>query len=331
LSPADRVPLAAIFGCAGPVLSDAEKAFFAAANPLGFVLFRRNIESPEQVRALVAALRDTVERAAPVLVDQEGGRVRRLRPPHWHDVPPMAAIGGLAEHDREGARRAAWSAGQRIAADLVPLGIDVDCAPVCDVRCPATHDAIGDRAFGSDPEVVGTLAMALAAGLAAGGVTPVIKHMPGHGRAAVDSHLDLPVVTAPLAELERADFVPFRMLAKLPWGMTAHVAYSAIDPDRPGTCSPAVIDQAIRGAIGFDGLLLTDDLAMQALRGSAGERAARALGAGCDVALHCNGAMREMQDVASAAACMTDAAMRRLTGTEKALKLMLEMTSIEAD
>lgn len=320
-----------ILGCAGPTLSDAEKAFFASSNPLGFILFRRNIETPDQVRALVAALRDTVGRAAPVLVDQEGGRVRRLRPPHWHDVPPMAVIGRLAERDREAAERAAWSAGRLIAADLAPLGITVDCAPVCDVHFASTHDAIGDRAFSSDPEIVGALAAALAAGLAAGQVMPVMKHMPGHGRATVDSHFDLPIVTAPLAELERVDFLPFRKLAKLPLGMTAHVLYTAIDADRPGTCSPAVIERAIRGAIGFDGLLLTDDLSMEALGGSVGERAEAALAAGCDVALHCNGRMDEMQGVAAAVTSLSESALRRLSVVDYALKLLLSFTLIEDD
>jgi beta-N-acetylhexosaminidase len=316
-----------IFGCAGAVLSDAERAFFAATNPLGFILFRRNVETPDQVRALVAALRDSVGREAPVLVDQEGGRVQRLRPPHWQDVPSAAKIGSLARNDWAAAERAAWSAGQIIASDLAPLGITVDCAPVCDVRFVTTHDAIGDRSFASDAETVGALALAFAMGLAVGKVTPVMKHIPGHGRATVDSHLALPVVTASLGELERVDFAAFRPLAKLPWGMTAHVLYAAIDGDRPGTLSRPVIDRAIRGAIGFDGLLLTDDLSMQALGGGVGERAAAALEAGCDVALHCNGDPAEMQAVVAAVGCLSDAAARRYEETENKLALMSSITS----
>jgi beta-N-acetylhexosaminidase len=253
--------------------------------------------------------------------------VQRLRPPYWHDVPPAAAIGRRGADDRAAGERAAWSAGRLIASDLAPLGIDVDCAPVADVRFAATHDAIGDRAFAGDADSVGAFAMAFAAGLAAGGVTPVIKHLPGHGRATVDSHLALPVVTAPLAELERVDFAAFRALADLPWGMSAHVLYTALDADRAGTCSRAVIDRAIRGSIGFDGLLLTDDLSMQALGGSIAERAAAALDAGCDVALHCTGAMVEMEAVAGAVGRMSAAASRRLALTRRKLELIFDGTS----
>jgi beta-N-acetylhexosaminidase len=321
-------PRAVIFGCAGTMLGDAEKAFFAAADPLGFILFRRNVDNPEQVRALVEALRACVGREAPVLIDQEGGRVQRLRPPHWHDAPPAATIGDLARQDGTAARRLAGNVGQLIAGDLAPLGITVDCAPVCDVRFPGAHDAIGDRSFAGDAETVAALALAFAAGLASGKVTPVIKHMPGHGRATVDSHLSLPVVTASLGELERVDFAAFRPLSHLPWGMTAHVLYTAIDAERAGTLSGAVIDRAIRGAIGFDGLLLTDDLSMKALGGEVGPRAAAALAAGCDVVLHCNGDLAEMQPIAAAIGPLADAAVRRYDATESKLKLMLSSTSI---
>jgi beta-N-acetylhexosaminidase len=241
-------------------------------------------------------------------------------------VPPAGAIGRRAMHDRAAGERAAWSAGRLIAGDLSPLGIDVDCAPVGDVRFPATHDAIGDRAFAGDADTVGTLALAFAAGLAAGGVTPVIKHLPGHGRATVDSHLALPMVNATLAELERVDFAAFRRLANLPWGMSAHVLYTALDADRAGTCSRAIVDRAIRGAIGFDGLLLTDDLSMQALGGTIAERAAAALDAGCDVALHCNGDMAEMAAVAGAVGRLSTAASRRLADTGQKLRLILDGT-----
>jgi beta-N-acetylhexosaminidase len=320
-------PRAVIFGCAGTVLGDAEKAFFAATDPLGFILFRRNVDNPEQVRALVAALRDCVGREAPVLIDQEGGRVQRLRPPHWHDAPPAATIGDLARQDAAAARRRAGDVGRAIANDLAPLGITVDCAPVCDVRFVSTHDAIGDRSFASDAETVAALALAFAAGLASGKVTPVIKHMPGHGRATVDSHLSLPVVTASEGELERVDFAAFRPLAKLPWGMTAHVLYTAIDGEQPGTLSRSVIDRAIRGAIGFDGLLLTDDLSMKALGGDVGPRAAAALAAGCDVVLHCNGDPAEMQAIAGAIGPLSEAAVARYESTARNLDLMLSNTS----
>jgi beta-N-acetylhexosaminidase len=320
-------PRAVIFGCAATVLSDAEKAFFARTDPLGFILFRRNIETPDQVRALVAALRDSVGRAAPVLVDQEGGRVQRLRPPHWHALPPAAAIGQVAARDRSAGERAAWSAGRLIASDLAPLGIDVDCAPVADLRFAGAHDVIGDRAFASDPEAVSALALAFAAGLAAGRVTPVVKHMPGHGRATVDSHHALPVVSATLVELEQTDFAAFRPLANLPWGISAHVLYTALDADRAGTCSRTVIDRAIRGAIGFDGLLLTDDISMQALGGSIAERAAAALDAGCDVALHCTGDLVEMEAVAAVVGRLSTAGSRRLVRARQKLELILHVTS----
>lgn len=315
---ANEPPRAVIFGCAGPTLSDAERRFFAAADPLGFILFARNVESPAQVAQLATALRETVGRGdAPVLIDQEGGRVRRLKPPHWRAMPPAATIGALAATDSDDASRAAFLAGRLIAADLAPLGIDTDCAPVCDVAEAGTHDAIGDRAFARDPTLVARLARAFAIGLAAGKVAPVMKHMPGQGRARVDSHMALPVVDAPWAALERVDFRPFAENADMPWGMTGHVVYSAIDAQRPATCSPAVIDRAIRGAIGFKGPLLTDDLSMDALKGGIGERAAAALAAGCDVALHCNGRMDEMQAVAAAATRLSDAAQSRLAGARR--------------
>lgn len=332
-------PRAVVFGCAGPALSDAERRFFAEADPLGFILFGRNVETPAQVAALVAALRDVVGRAdAPVLIDQEGGRVRRLKPPHWRAFPPAATIGALASSDADAAARAAFLAGRLIAADLAPLGVSVDCAPVCDVAEEGTHDAIGDRAFARDPALVARLARAFAVGLADGAVAPVMKHMPGQGRACVDSHAELPVVHADWPALERVDFRPFAENADIPWGMTAHVVYSAIDPQRPATCSPDVIARAIRGAIGFAGPLLTDDLSMNALKGGVGERAAAALAAGCDVALHCNGRMDEMQAVAAAVPRLADAALSRiaqarrrpLTNRDRALDSARQPRSIRA-
>jgi beta-N-acetylhexosaminidase len=304
-----RTARAVIYGCSGLAPTPAERAFFRDADPLGFILFARNVDTPDQVRALVEELRQIVGREdAPVLIDQEGGRVRRLKPPHWPDFPPAAKIGALAPGQCE---QAAELMGRALAAELIALGIDVDCAPVVDLRRPETHQAIGDRAFGGDPATVARLARALARGLLAGGVMPVIKHMPGHGRATVDSHLALPRVTAPVADLDASDFAAFRALADLPWGMTAHVVYSAIDPDLPATLSPTVIRDVIRGAIGFDGFLLTDDIGMNALGGDFGARAAGALAAGCDCVLHCSGKIDEMAAVAAAIGPLASASLAR--------------------
>ncbi|HXP30822.1 MAG TPA: beta-N-acetylhexosaminidase [Stellaceae bacterium] len=299
-----------IFGLGGSELSDEERAFFRAAAPLGFILFQRNCQSPEQVRRLVAALRDCVGRDdAPVLIDQEGGRVARLTLPHWPAYPAAAAIGALGPAL---AAEAALLGARLIADDLASLGITVDCMPVLDLPAPGADPVIGDRAYGSDAAMVTTLGRAVCAGLLAGGVLPVLKHIPGHGRAAVDSHVALPVVTAPLAALEASDFAPFRALAAMPWAMTAHILYAAIDAAQAATLSRRVIGEVIRAGIGFDGVLLSDDVAMQALPGAIGARAGAALAAGCDLVLHCNGAMSEMIEVAAAAEPLTAAAKRRL-------------------
>ena len=309
---AGRPPAAVIFGCAGPRLDADEAAFFRDADPLGFILFARNCETADQIRGLTGALRDSVGRAdAPVLIDQEGGRVARLKPPLGHIVPPARRFGDLYARDTAAGRAAAHAAGRLIAGDLAALGIDVDCAPVLDLARPETTAAIGDRAFAADPVIVAVLGRALAEGLLAGGVLPVIKHMPGHGRARVDSHAELPMVAAGPAALAAADFAPFHALADLPLGMTAHVRYDALDPTLPATLSAAVIAGTIRGEIGFDGLLLSDDLAMEALTGTHGARAAQALAAGCDIALHCTGQRGDMQDVAGHVAPMTPDAVRR--------------------
>ena len=299
-----------IFGLGGLELNEEERAFFRATAPLGFILFQRNCATPEQVRRLVAALRDCVGRDdAPVLIDQEGGGVARLKPPHWPAYPPAAAIGAL---DASLAAEAARLGARLIADDLASLGITVDCMPVLDLPAPGADPVIGDRAYGSDAAIVTTLGREVCEGLLAGGVLPVLKHIPGHGRAAVDSHVALPVVTAPLAALEASDFVPFRALARMPWAMTAHILYAAIDAGHPATLSPRVIGEVIRAGIGFDGVLLSDDVSMQALPGALGARAGAALAAGCDVVLHCNGAMSEMIEVAAAAEPLTAAAKRRL-------------------
>lgn len=315
--PDGRPRCPAIFGCAGPRLSSSEKAFFRDADPIGFILFARNCEAPDQVRALVHDLRDAVGRErAPVLIDQEGGRVARLKPPHWRAAPPAARFGELARHDRDKARVAVRLNARLIAKELHDLGITVDCAPLLDVPVPGSHDIIGDRAFGTEPSMIAELGRELAEGLMDGGVQPVIKHIPGHGRATADSHEALPVVAASRGDLERTDFAPFRALADLPWGMTAHVLYTDLDPDRPATTSSYVIEQIIRRDIGFDNVLLTDDLSMKALSGGYAERTAAALAAGCDVALHCNGKMKEMRGVAEGAGTTSDAAQVRLERAE---------------
>ncbi|WP_207458686.1 beta-N-acetylhexosaminidase [Azospirillum sp. SYSU D00513] len=304
---------AAVLGCAGLVLTAEERRFFRDADPLGFILFRRNCDTPDQVRELVAAMRESVGRAdAPVLIDQEGGRVARLRPPHWPSFPPARRFGELAERDRAAGLEAAWINGRLLAHSLRDVGVDVDCAPVCDVPVEGAHDIIGDRAFSRDPNLVADLARATAQGLMAGGVLPVIKHIPGHGRAFADSHAELPVLDAPLRDLERSDFAPFRALADLPLAMVAHVVMTAVDPAAPASTSATVIRDIVRGpAIGYDGLLFSDDLSMGALAGGMEERARAVMEAGLDIVLHCNGVMEEMEAAMRAVPPMSDAAVRR--------------------
>ena len=302
----------AIFGCAGPHLSADEAAFFRETRPWGFILFARNVETPDQVRGLVGALRETIgDATAPVLIDQEGGRVARLKPPHWHERPPAARFGDLHLVNPDAAREAAYLNARLIAHDLSELGINVDCLPVLDVPVPGAHDVIGDRAFAHDPLTVIALGRAQIEGLMEGGVLPVMKHIPGHGRASSDSHRQLPKVATPLAELSASDFVPFRSLSMCPMAMAAHVVYESIDPQRPATVSPKVVRKVIRGEIGFDGLLMSDDLSMQALSGGLGERTKAALFAGCDVVLHCNGKMDEMKQVAKEAKRLEGDALKR--------------------
>jgi len=304
---------AAILGCAGTALLAEEAAFFRDVKPWGFILFRRNIDSPDQVRALTAALRATVGRAdAPILIDQEGGRVARLQPPHWGQYPPGRAYGELVANDPLMAREITRLGARLIAHDLASLGINVDCVPVLDVPDPKGHEIIGDRAYGDTPEQVATLGRAAAEGLLAGGVLPIIKHIPGHGRAMADSHLELPVVKAKLAELEARDFAPFRVLSDMPMAMTAHVVYTAIDRSRPATTSKKAIKKIIRESLGFDGLLMSDDLSMKALSGDFRQRAKDSLAAGCDVILHCNGDMAEMKAVMSGVGRLSTQAKRRV-------------------
>ena len=304
---------AVIFGCAGPRLTVEERRFFARVDPLGFIVFARNVQTPEQLRALTGELRDCLGRPdAPILVDQEGGRVQRLRPPHWRAAPPAARFGTLAAKDPTAAAEAARLNAALIAGELAAVGLDVVCAPVLDLRFPGAHDVIGDRSFGGDPEIVAALGEASCEGSLMAGVTPILKHVPGHGRSMVDSHLSLPVVEASRVELERSDFRPFKALSRYPWAMTAHILYRALDPDRPATMSRRVVDEIIRGHIGFDGVLVGDDLSMEALSGTIGERAAATLAAGCDLALHCNGRMAEMESVAEATGRIGATTLRRL-------------------
>jgi beta-N-acetylhexosaminidase len=303
---------ACIFGCAGLELTADEAAFFADVKPWGFILFKRNVDSPAQVRRLVDALRETVGRDdAPVLIDQEGGRVQRLGPPHWPVYPPGRAYGDLAGNDPLLRREMTRLGARLMAHDLAELGINADCVPVLDVPQAGAHDVIGDRAYGATVEEVALLGRAAAEGLIAGGVLPIIKHIPGHGRATADSHLDLPVVDASLAELEAVDFEPFRILSDMPMAMTAHVVYSAIDAKRPATTSRKAIKHVIREAIGFQGLLMSDDLSMKALSGDFKDRTRASLAAGCDVVLHCNGDMAEMEPIAAACGKLSGKARRR--------------------
>ena len=298
---------AAILGCLGPVLLPAEAAFFRDYDPFGFILFARNVETPDQLRRLTADLRAAVGRDAPILVDQEGGRVQRLRPPHWRDWrPPLDLVQAAGER----APQAMALRYRLIAAELRAVGIDGNCAPCADVINPATHPFLRNRCYGSDPARVAEIARAVAEAHLAAGVLPVVKHLPGHGRSAVDTHHDLPIVTADRETLAASDFLPFRALADLPLAMTAHLVFTAWDPDHPATQSPGMI-RMIRDEIGFAGLLMTDDLNMQALSGTLADRTARSIAAGCDLALHCNGEMAEMQAVATAAGDMTAASRHR--------------------
>jgi beta-N-acetylhexosaminidase len=300
-----------ICGLKGQALTAEERSFLRDAQPWGVILFKRNVESPQQVRALVSQLRDALGSAeAPVLVDQEGGRVQRLGPPHWRAYP-AAAVFESAGVDPAARERLAWLGARLIAHDLREAGITVDCMPVLDAPVEGSHNVIGDRAYSRDPEIVARLGRAAALGMIAGGVAPVIKHIPGHGRARADSHLELPVVNASREELEAVDFPPFVANADMPIGMTAHVVYSAIDPSGPGTLSEIVVQETIRGRIGFDGLLLTDDLSMKALTGSFRDRAEKAVAAGCDIVLHCNGVLDEARAVAEGAPELTGRSRER--------------------
>ena len=303
---------ALIVGCAGTALTPDEVAFYRDLDPWGFIVFRRNCDNPEQLRRLVDSFRDIGGRTdAPVLIDQEGGRVQRLGPPHWPKYPPGRAYSRIAANDPMVGREMARLGARLIAHDLKSVGITVDCLPVLDVPVAGSHAIIGDRAYDDEPGRVAAFGRAAAEGLLAGGVLPVIKHMPGHGRAFADSHDTLPVVEAPLAALEATDFAPFRTLTDMPLAMTAHVVYTAVDARRPATTSAKVMRQVVRGTIGYDGLVITDDLSMNALAGTLGERTRASFRAGCDIALHCNGRIPEMRAVAEQTPRLAGKAARR--------------------
>jgi len=303
---------AAIFGCAGPVLTAEEAAFFAEHRPWGFILFGRNIESLHQVADLTASLRESIGRPdAPVLIDQEGGRVQRFKPPLVPQYPSGADLGALYLANPEAGLRATWIMSRLHAFDLHPLGITVDCLPVLDVPAPGGHEVIGSRAYGITPGLVAVLGAAACEGLKAGGLLPVIKHIPGHGRAGADTHYELPRVEAARTELSARDFAPFRALSGEAMAMSAHVVYTDIDPDHPATTSRRVIDEVIRAEIGFDGLLMSDDVSMNALSGDFAARAGAIFAAGCDVTLHCNGDRAEMEAVASVTPDLSGDSLRR--------------------
>jgi beta-N-acetylhexosaminidase len=288
-----------ITGVSGLELSADERAFIGEARPWGFILFKRNVETPEQVALLVRELRESVGAPdAPVLIDQEGGRVQRLGPPHWPVYPPGAVFGALYDIDPALGLTAARLSARLIAADLLEIGVTVDCLPLADVPVAGADAVIGNRAYGTEPHKVAAIARAVTEGLQQGGILPVLKHIPGHGRATADTHFRLPEVDTSKAELERTDFAAFQPLADLPMAMTAHVVFSALDPAQPATTSATIIEQVIRGVIGFQGLLMSDDVSMNALAGSIAERTRAIIGAGCDMVLHCNGRLDEMREVA---------------------------------
>lgn len=320
-----------ICGCRGTVLEADERRFLADAAPLGVILFnrpeQRNVDTPAQVLALTSEIRSILGADAMILVDQEGGRVQRLRPPHWRRYAAAGSFAALTDDTRADTVRLA---ARLMAHDLLAVGIDVDCFPVLDVPVEGAHDVIGDRAYAKDPETVARLGRAAAEGMLDGGVLPIMKHVPGHGRAEADSHHRLPVVTAPLARLREADFVPFRRNRDLPAAMTAHVVYTAIDPDRPATISPTVVGEIVRGHIGFEGLLFSDDLSMKALPGSFRDKAEALFAAGVDIALHCNGDLDEARVVAEATPVLAGASLERVTRARAAVRVPTTFDCAEA-
>jgi beta-N-acetylhexosaminidase len=301
-----------ITGVSGLELTAEERAFLRAERPWGFILFKRNVDNPDQVTRLVEEFRSaTGDLDAPVLIDQEGGRVQRLGPPHWAVYPPGAVFSVLYDADPEAGLRAAWLSSRLIASDLVDLGITVDCLPLADVPVEGADAVIGNRAYGTEPNKVAIIARAVTEGLSQGGILPVLKHIPGHGRATADTHFKLPIVDNAKSELEASDFEAFRPLADLPMAMTAHVVFSALDAIQPATTSATIIEQVIRGSIGFQGLLMSDDVSMNALAGSIAERTRAIVSAGCDMVLHCNGKLDEMRDVVSETPVLAGKALER--------------------
>ena len=322
-----------IFGCSGPTLTKDERAFFERVKPAGFILFKRNCDDPDQVRLLVSELKKSVGRGkVPILIDQEGGRVQRLTEPHWRKYPPMAIFGNMAAKDPTLAASALRLNCRLIADDLRRLGINVDCLPVLDVMRDDADPIVGDRAFSRDPDLVAAFGRIVIDALMEGGVLPVVKHLPGHGRATVDSHLALPVVDTPVAKLDRTDFVPFKALNDAPFGMTAHITYSDIDATRPATLSRVVIGRVIRMKMGFSGILMSDDLSMKALSGELGDLTKGAFAAGCDLALHCNGKMDEMQRIAAAALPISGKLEKRIASliSESEQKPMADRADLRA-
>jgi beta-N-acetylhexosaminidase len=301
-----------ITGISATELSAAEREFIGSARPWGFILFKRNVDTPSQVSTLVRELRESLGNPeASVLIDQEGGRVQRLGPPHWPVYPPGATFGALYDIDPTLGLSAARLSARLIAADLIALGVTVDCLPLADVPVAGADAVIGNRAYGTEPGKVAAIARAVTEGLEQGGILPVLKHIPGHGRATADTHFRLPEVDTPRAELERTDFAPFQALADLPMAMTAQVVFSALDPAHPATTSATIIEQVIRGVIGFQGLLMSDDVSMNALSGSIAERTRAIFAAGCDMVLHCNGKLDEMREVAAATPELSGKALAR--------------------
>ncbi len=310
-----------ISGCKGLSLNEDERQFFAGERPWGFILFGRNIGEEQQIADLVASLRDSIGNPnAPVLIDQEGGRVQRIRPPLVQQYPNGAAIGEIYRRDRELGLRAAWLMGRLHAFDLMRFGITVDCLPVLDVPVPGSHDVIGNRAYGHDPETVTAIGRAMGEGLKAGGMLPVMKHMPGHGRTFVDSHHNLPVVSATFEELAGSDFLPFVAMKDEVMAMSAHMVFTTIDPDNPATTSAKVVREIIRGHIGFDGLLMSDDVSMNALAGDMTARARNIISAGLDLVLHCHGIMEEMKAVADVVPVLAGESLRRAKAVEAAFR-----------
>ncbi len=318
LNPTEKIPSPIIFGCISTELSEAEIDLFNDIRPFGLILFEHNCLNPTQLSDLISQFREVVGyNDAAVLIDQEGGRVTRLKPPHWRLPPSANTFADIAKKDLKVALRAAYLNARLIGRELSSLGISVNCLPVLDIPVVGAHEVIGDRALGRDSATIANLGRSLCKGLIGEGVFPIIKHIPGHGRAKTDSHKDLPVVDDSIQELEETDFVPFKLLNEMPWAMTAHVVYSSIDSKRAATISPIIIKEIIRSKIGFDGLLVSDDIGMDALSGSKGERAQKILNGGCDLVLECSGNINDMQEVSTKVSPMKEETIKRINLAEK--------------